>query len=211
MYTLYYSADACSLATQVILHELDQKVEIIEAQGVENFQQINPVGAVPVLIHHDENSVDTVLTEGAAIILFLLNKYDNNLIAAAGTERQQGIENILFANATMHPAYGRLFFIAQHIQHEESKLSAFASAAESINALWRVVENKLAAQAGDLPYLGGETPSAADILLSVYSRWGNAFPVTINLGEKTQKMLDGVLALPSFQRALIAEQKEREA
>lgn len=205
MYTLYYSPDACSLATQVILHELDQSVEIKNVQQVENFNAINPVGAVPVLV--DSNSV---LTEGAAIVLHLLNKHENTLLAATGNEYQQGVENIMFANATMHPAYSRLFFIAQHISDEKAKQSAFVAAAQSIAYLWQVVEQKLAAQENNASFLGGcflggELPSAADIMLTVYSRWGASFPVEIQLGPRVQKMIEGVLARPNFQRALAAE------
>ena len=221
MYTLYYSPSACSLATQVVLHELGQPVEIIDVQQLENFKDINPVGAVPVLVDHSlsntgEGYTDKALTEGAAIILYLLNKHENTLLPAKGHARQQGIENMMFANATMHPSYGRLFFIAQHISDESThgqkiRQAAFDTAAESINYLWQVVEQKLAIQAKDEKFLGGSflggsKPSAADILLAVYSRWGASFPVEITLGPKVQKMLAAVLALPSFEKALAAEQ-----
>lgn len=211
MYTLYYSPGACSLATQVVLHELGQTVEIKDVQQLENFKAINPVGAVPVLLDDDKGYTDKALTEGAAIILYLLNKHENTLLPATGHAHQQGIENLMFANATMHPSYGRLFFIAQHISDEsihdkKIKQAAFDTAAESINYLWQVVEQKLAIQAQGEIFLGGEKPSAADILLAVYSRWGASFPVEITLGPKVQKMLTAVLALPSFKKALAAEQ-----
>lgn len=212
MYTLYYSPDACSLATQVVLHELDQAVEIKNVQQVENFKAINPVGAVPVLVEHNNGEVDKTLTEGAAIILYLLNKHENSLLPAKADARQQGIENIMFANASMHPTYSRLFFIAQHISDEKAKQSAFDAAAESISYLWQVAEQKLEQQSAndsDLGgnFLGGKLPSAADIMLTVYSRWGASFPVEITLGARVQKMIDGVLAMPNFQRALDAEKK----
>jgi len=211
MYTLYYSPSACSLATQVVLHELGQTVEIKNVQQLENFKAINPVGAVPVLLDDDKGYTDKALTEGAAIILYLLNKHENTLLPAKGHARQQGIENMMFANATMHPSYGRLFFIAQHISDESThgqkiRQAAFDTAAESINYLWQVVEQKLAIQAKGEIFLGGEKPSVADILLAVYSRWGASFPVEIILGPKVQKMLAAVLALPSFEKALAAEQ-----
>lgn len=205
MYTLYYSPDACSLATQVILLELDQSVEIKNVQQVEKFKTINPVGAVPVLVDSDR-----VLTEGAAIVLHLLNKHENTLLPATGNEYRQGVENIMFANATMHPAYSRLFFIAQNISDEKAKQSAFDAAAQSIAYLWQVVEQKLAAQENNEAcirgrFLGGELPSAADIMLTVYSRWGASFPVEIPLGPRVQQMIGAVLAMPNFQRALAAE------
>ena len=199
MYTLYYLPGACSLATQVILHELDQAVEIIDKQKVDDFTSINPVGTVPVLVDNGN-----ARREGAAVILYLLNKHQNTMLPAAGAVRDIAIQDIMFANATMHPAYSRLFFIAQNISDELAKQSAFEAAAQAVTSLWQVVEQQLANQT----FLGGDEPSAADIMLTVYSRWGASFPVDILLGHNTQKMLDAVQAMPNFQRALAAEQSQ---
>jgi glutathione S-transferase len=202
MYTLYYLPGACSLATQVVLHELDQAVDIVDRQQVSNFTAINPVGTVPVLIDGE-----STLREGAAILLYLLNKHPSHMLPTSGADREQAIQDILFANATMHPAYGRLFFISQHINDESAKQAAFTAAAEAINTLWQVVEQQLAGQA----FLGGGRPSAADIMLAVYFRWGASFPVTIAQGSNTATMLAAVQAMPSFQRALTAEQAQSAA
>ncbi len=196
MYTLFYSPGACSLATHVVLNEIQQKVNIIDVQQQDNFKQINPIGTVPVLLDGDKT-----LTEGAAILLHLLTKHKNSLFPEHADQRQQAIQDIMFANATMHPAYNRLFFLTQNINDAAIKQAALDSAVQSINQLWKVVEQQLANQ----PYLGGDTPSAADILLSVYSRWGQYFPVNIVFGEKTLTMLDAVQNRASFKQAL-AEQ-----
>lgn len=202
MYTLYYLPGACSLATQVVLHELKQPVELIDKQQVTDFAAINPVGNVPVLVDGEHT-----LREGAAVMLYLLNKHSSPLLPSDQPGRQRAIEDIMFANATMHPAYGRLFFTERKLETSDAKQQAFDAAAQSIDELWQVVEAQLQSQA----FLGGEQASAADIMLAVYSRWGAAFPVTINIGAKTRRMLDAVLALPSFERALQAEQLQSAA
>ena len=46
MYKLYYLPGACSLAIQVVLHELNQPVAIVNKNTIENFNSINPVGVV---------------------------------------------------------------------------------------------------------------------------------------------------------------------
>ena len=109
----------------------------------------------------------------------------------------------MFANATMHPKYSLLFFIDQNINDEKAKQSAFRAAEQAINALWQVVEKQLS----DQEFLGGDEPSAADVLLAVYSRWGKSFPVNITLGANSEKMVETVLLRPSFQRALAAEEQ----
>lgn len=196
MYTLYFSPDACSLATQVVLHELDQPVKIANKDTTDDFAKVNPVGAVPVLVDGQE-----VLREGAAIMLYLLNKHPSSMMPSQNSDRQRAIQNIMFANATMHPAYSRLFFIAQQSLDTETKLSLFTSASENITSLWKVVESQL----DDQPFLGGQQVSAADIMLAVYCRWASAFPIDIVLGEKSQAMVNRVLKMPNFQRALDLE------
>lgn len=196
MYTLYFLPGACSLATQAILHELGQPVELIHKQDADNYETLNPSGTVPVLV--DQNRV---LNEGVAILLYLLDKHDNHLIDRDGEKRHRAIENMMFANASMHPAYGRLFFIERHIENTEGKQQAFNAAADAINNLWMAVETKL----HDKTYLGGESPSPADFLLTVYSRWGQFFPVGITIGPKAQRMIDSILTRDSFQKALQRE------
>lgn len=196
MYQLHFKAGTCALATQTILRELNQSVQLIDKNGNKDFMSLNPVGVVPVLVDGQQ-----VLCEGAAIILHLLNKHENSLLPQASVARQSAIENILFANATMHPAYGRLFFMGQHLPDGEAKDVGFNAAADEISRLWAVVEQKLS----DKPFLGGDTVSAADIMLTVYSRWGQYFPVEITIGQKTQRMLEAVTGLDSFQASLEAE------
>lgn len=197
MYTLYYSQGACSVATQVVLRELEQPFTLVDVKQQDNFKSINPVGAVPVLIDHDK-----VITEGAAIMLYLLGKHKSELFPEDEVERQIAIQHIMFANATMHPAYSRLFFISQQHVAEDAKQALLNAAAQNINQLWQVVEAKLA----DKPFLGGRKPSAADIMLTVYSRWGAIFPVDIVIGDKTQAMLDTIQSLPNFIKTDEAEQ-----
>ena len=197
MYTLYYSKGACSAATQVVLRELGQEVTIIDVQQLNNFKTINPIGAVPVLIDGEKT-----LTEGAAIMLYILNKHNSTLFPENENDRQQAIQDIMFANASMHPAYSKLFFLAQHVNDEKVKQETLNFAAKAINLLWQVVENKLT----NNKFLGGASPSAADIMLAVYSRWGDYFPVDIIIGEKTTTMLNAVQAMPSFIQTGQAEQ-----
>lgn len=199
MYTLYYSPGTCAVATQVVLHELDQDVTIIDKNHLNNFGEITGVGEVPVL-----RDGDKTLREGAAIILYLLNKHQNSMLPVDAEARQAAIQDIMFANATMHPAYSKLFFIAKNITDEQARQEVLNAAADAINALWTVVEQQLT----DKAFLGGNHPSAADIMLTVYSTWGQYFPVDIRLGKKTAAMLKAVQAMPSFVNTVEAQRVE---
>lgn len=197
MYTLYFIPGACSLATQAILNELDQESTLVHKLEADHFETLNPVGTVPVLVDGGK-----VLNEGVAIILHLLNKHKNRLIPESGDARHQAIEHMMFANATIHPAYGRLFFAQANVTDPAVRQQIFDSAAVAINKLWQVVEAKLE----HMPFLGGQDISPADILLAVYSRWGDFFPVDIVLGPHSRQMVDAVLKRDSMQRAIQREQ-----
>lgn len=199
MYTLYYSPGACSLATHTILNLLGQQTNLVNVANVEDFAEVNASKMVPVLVDGDR-----VLTEGAAIILYLLNKHENNLFPQSGEKRQQAIQNMMMANASVHPAYGRLFFAAANMEDSEAKTAFLNAATNAINDIWKTIEDKI--QEG--PYLGRSKVSPADILLAVYSRWGQFFPVDITIGPKTQKMIDLVVASEAFQVALKRETEE---
>lgn len=198
MYQLYYLPNACSLATQVVMRELELPVEIIDITGVENFKKINPLGNVPYLVDGDLG-----YREGAAIFLKLLEENENTLLPKTGEARRSSIQNLMFANATVHPAYSKLFFIVNAIPEGKERDAALRAAATSVSALWMVVEEQLQKQA----YLGGDSPSAADFLLAVYARWGTHLPVEIKIGKRASAMVTAVQARPSFVASLEAEEK----
>lgn len=195
MYTLYYFPGACSLAVQVVLRELNLSFELIDKNSVTDFEKINPTGTVPVLVNGDE-----IMREGAATLLYLLDKHRNNFITE--DNKQEAVENIMFANATIHPAYSKMFFLERIVEDQSTKEMLQQVAADKISKLWAIVEDRLS----DKPFLGGESISVADILLAVYSRWGQFFPANITIGAKAQSMIDSVIAMPSFQQAIEAEQ-----
>lgn len=192
MYDLFFSPGTCALATQIVLTELKQAVNAINVQTQPDFIEINPVAAVPVL-----RDGELVLTEGVAILLYLLDKHPNQLLPTDTQLRAQAISDMLFANATMHPAYSRLFFIAQNLP-ESQQSEALAYAAKEIDRLWSIVDQRLATQS----FLGGERYSVADILLTVYSDWGEYFPVTIQTGGHSARMITAIKALDSYRTAV---------
>lgn len=196
MYQLYFMPNACSLATQVILRELQQPFTLIRRDQVQNYTDLNPANQVP-LLRTDKQSI----SEGAAIILFLLQQHPNRWTDGKWPDLGQ-LQDLLFANATMHPAYGKLFFLGGAEMNPDDKNNLLQNAARRINTLWQVVEQRLQHQ----PFLAGSAAGVADILLTVYQRWDQFFDLPIVQGPLTQKMLATVRALPSFEAALAAEQ-----
>lgn len=196
MYTLYYLPGACSRAILTLLIELDQPVKLIDRTTVARYSDINPTGQVPVLVDGD-----LTLREGAVIIQYLLEKHQSQQLPGDHKQRYQFLQDLMFANATVHPAYGRLFFIDATLTEPDQKATAFDGAATALTTLWQIVEDRLA----DTPYMGGNEPNIVDLLLTVYASWGPNFPVTIPLGPRAERMIEGVTGLPSFAEAVRRE------
>jgi glutathione S-transferase len=206
MYTLYYMPGACSMAIHVLLNELCQDVKLENVsvpQGQPRspeFLKINPRGNVPTLV--DDGFV---VREGAAIILYLLDKHSNTLLPKSGKERASAIEWLMFCNATLHPAYGKGFF-AMHGLTGEPQEKVLSAAVTQINKLWADVETQL----GKTPYLAGNECTAADILLTVIANWSGNFS-GITIGPKAKQLFKNVVARPSYQKALAEEKVEYKA
>jgi glutathione S-transferase len=161
------------------------------------YLKINPRGQVPVLVDGDR-----VLREGAAILIHVLEKHDSLLLPKSGTARDEALEWLMFANATLHPAYGRTFFLKRNGITEGPLVDA---AIATINKLWEEVEQRLAAHT----YICGEHMTIADILLTVIANWVAPKPVT--LGENTKRLLKTISSRPAYQQALQEEQSEYKA
>lgn len=197
MYKLYYMHGACSRAIHALLLDLGQPVELIARDSVDDFRSINPTNQVPVLVDGD-----LVLREGGAIVLHLLNKHGAQAKFNSPREQAEFHQWLMFANATLHPAYSLLFFASLGLESDVAKQEVLQKAAARISGLWRIVEERLS----DRPFICGEKISAVDMMLAVYVGWGNYFPVEITLGGNTRELLQKVAEYPAFAHAVEAEE-----
>lgn len=208
MYTLYYSPGACSMAVHALLNELNQPVKLEAAKDASGkptaeMLKVNPRGAVPVLVDDGH-----VIREGGAIIAYLCDKHQSDLLPKSGKERATALEWLMFANSTLHPAYGKVFGLMKSgLPESDAKTQINTLYIEAINKLWKEVDAILAKQ----KYIAGETITAADILLTVIANWGLSFKPSIVLGDNVKRMVKDVSQRPSFQKALKDETVEYKA
>lgn len=193
------------MAVHAVLNELNQPVKLV--LGMENGKKmpellkVNPRGQVPVL--EDEG---IIIREGAAMIIYLCDKH-KQLIPASGKERAKALEWLMFGNATLHPAYSKVFGLLKGSLPEETKNLLMKSYIEAINKLWVEVDEVVAKQ----KYITGDNITAADFLLAVIANWLQTAKVGIQLGSNVQRYVKDVSSLPSFQKALKAESVEYKA
>lgn len=200
MYTLFYAPGACSMGIHVALNECGKpvKLEKVDLAAGQNrspdYLRINPRGQVPVLVDGEQ-----VIREGAAILIHILDKEGSPLLPKDGAARDVALEWLMFANATLHPAYGRVFFLKRNGVTDGPVMEAAVAA---VRKLWDEVEQKLAAQA----YICGASLSVADILLTVIANWSGGVPGGVAFGPNTKRLLKEVSSRPAYQQAMAAEQ-----
>ncbi len=199
MYTLYYMPGGSSFGIHALLVELKQKYTLKFYGDIPNYLEINPTGGVPTL--EDDGMI---LREGAAIALHLIEKHDSNLLPKSRPERTEALQWLMMANASIHPAYGKMFFIANNVKDEKLKIELFQAQAETISDMWQIVNKQLEGKA----FICGDEPTVADFLLPVYANWSRFFPVKINYGSNFLSYCVKMMQYPSFAKAISVENIE---
>lgn len=206
-YELYTKAGSCSMAIHAVMNELglDPQIHIMEAGNGPNglkspeYLKLNPRGNVPYIIEDGQG-----IGEGGAILTYLCDK-NGKLLPKDGIARAKALQWLMFANSTLHPAYGRTFWINSNLP-EEQREAALKAARSQIQDLWNYVEAELEKAGGS--YVCGSEICAADFLIATIANWN---PAAYKFGPKTKALLQNISARPSYQKALAAEKVEYKA
>jgi glutathione S-transferase len=193
MYTLYTIPGSCSSGITILLEKLRLEYKPVKREDVPNYSDIVPTNQVPALKTQDGQ----IITEGAAIVLYLLEKHDSPMLPAELSQKAEFLRWLMFDYATLHPAYGRMFAIQYKIQMDESeKKGVLQQSADYVSSLWAILDKELETKR----YITGEQPTVVDYLAAIYSSWGNNFQeVNITLGKNVERLIDQVSALAEFQ------------
>lgn len=205
MYTLYSISGTCSTGITVLLEKLGLNFQTIQRDDVPNYSQIVPTNAVPALKTEDGQ----IITEGAAIALYLLEKHKSDMLPTDLSEKAEFLQWLMFDYATLHPAYAKLFTIGMKVEIDESeKVKLMQQLGDKVSDTWAILDKRLAGQ----KFISGEQASIIDYLAAIYSSWGNYFPeVTITLGKNVERLIADVQNLPEFKAGYEAESTEFKA
>jgi glutathione S-transferase len=193
---LYISPGACSMASNIALHEAGIQFEISKvdkrtkrADGVD-FATINPKGYVPALQLDDGQ----VLTENVAVLQYIADLNPAAKLApVAGTmERYRLQEWLSFINSEVHKSFTPLF---SSEATEDMKTYSRNYLAKRLAYL----ESAL----GDKKYLMGDQFTIADAYLFTVLGWGAH--VGVDIGAKLKSYSDRVRARPHVIEAMTAE------
>lgn len=196
---LYFSPNACSLASHIVLRELALPFELIRVDNQkkltadgDDFLQINPKGYVAAL----QLDNGEVLTEGAAILQYLADQ-----VPAAGLapvngswERVRLQEWLNFVSSEIHGGLGVLF---KDAIPAEVKALFKATLFKRFAILVRALERQ--------DYLLGAQYSVADAYLFVVLRWAGFFDIDLQQWPALATFQKRIGERPAVIAALAAE------
>ena len=156
------------------------------------YMAINPMGKVPAITYGG-----TVITEAAAIALFLADLFPDAGLAPKADDPRRGtyLRWIVFNQAAVEPAVTDL---ALKREPGSPAMMSYGTYDATIDALTGALAKG--------PYILGETFSAADVIIGSGVRWMLMFKLLPQRAEFTS-YTERLLARPALQRAL-AKDKE---
>jgi glutathione S-transferase len=191
---LYYSPGACSLASDIVLHEAHIPIELVKVdlktkrtESGDDYVEINPKGYVPALQLDDGE----VLTENVAVLEYLSTLVPL-LLPQHGMAKWHALEMLAFISTELHKAFKPFFTPGAT---DEAKQRARATVEHRLGLL----DEKL----GTREFLLADRFTVADAYLYVMLRWAKKFGVTVP--KRLAEYSDRLTQRRSVKEALAAE------
>lgn len=198
MYTLYSIPGSCSTGITVLMEKLKLDFETIKREDVPDYTALVPTNQVPAL----KTPSGQLITEGAAIALYLLEQYDADFKAKSAEEKADFNQWMMFNYATLHPAYSKIFAVKWNSEESDQQAAIIKMLAQKASDTFAILDKKLEGQ----DFVMGDTPTIIDYLAVIYTSWGAYMPgVEVVLGENVKALVGRVSELPEFKAAYARE------
>lgn len=191
---LYWREGAAAMAPHAALAEIGIDYELVEidrdaAQNSPAYRTLNPLGVVPTLVDGDE-----VLTEAAAIMLTLGDRYPASRLAPA--DRTPYYRWLVFMTNTVQTAFLRFFYPERYGADVVGEV-----AAAELQELFAVLERRLEGR----DWLVADHRTGADLYLFMLTRWGRRLDPPAWDRPNLRGHFERTLALPGVRR-MVEEQ-----
>ncbi|HKB93964.1 MAG TPA: glutathione S-transferase family protein [Gaiellaceae bacterium] len=191
---LYWRPGTASMAPHAALAEIGIDYELVEidretAQTDPEYLALNPAGVVPTLVDGD-----VVVTESAAILLYLADRFPESRLAPA--DRAQLYRRLVFLTNTVQTAMLRFFYPERYGDGSVAEVAA-AEAGRWFDLLDRELDGA--------EWIAAGHRTAADLFLFMMTRWGRRLDPPAWDRPNLRAHFLRTLALPGVRR-MVAEQ-----
>ena len=203
MMKLFYSPNACSLATHIVLEEAGADYELVAtpvregAQLRPEYLAINPKARVPALA-----TDQGVLTETPALLAYIAQTHPAAKLAPLDDPfefaRMQGFNN--YISSTLHVAFAHIFRGVRWADDEKAVEAMAAKGPEVVGKSFALIEGLMTG-----PWIMGEAYATPDPYLYVMCRWSPRGGVDIADFPKIHAHMQRISERPAVKRALEQE------
>jgi glutathione S-transferase len=196
---LYYYSGACSLASNIALHEAGLPFELVKvdrrthkaADGLD-YSEVNGKGYVPALTLDNGE----VLTENVAVLQYIADRNPASKLAppAGSMERYRLVEWLAFISSEIHKNFSPLF---RDDAPEDTK--------QYVRKVLNIRLDYLSRAMGNRPFLMGEQFTVADAYLFTVLGWSRHLNFDLGKWPQLQRYVERVGARPQVTEALNAE------
>jgi len=175
MYTLYWSEGTASLAPRIVLEETGADYEVItidtgkSEHRTPEYLSINPFGKVPAMALPDGQ----IMTEAAAICLYLIEQHDLNHLAPPPKtpQRAEFLKWIVYLTNTIQENYKRYYHSERFLPKGGDTSAIREVGIKDLIEFWRPVEISLQSSKGT--FMLGKNISLLDIYITMLVTWFN--------------------------------------
>lgn len=197
-YALYTAPGSAGMLVHWVLLELNQPptLALIDlaggAQRTPDYLSLNPQGVVPTL--RCDNG--QVLFESSAIVMWLADQHPESRLAPnpSSPDRALYYQWMIYLAATLQPQF-RLWFTAERVLDGGAVTAVKTAVLSQIESIFAILDAQLASRG---PYLLGESPCAADFLLTMMMRWSRNMPKPATSWSNLASLANLMRARPSF-------------
>jgi len=170
------------------------------ATDSQDFLQINPLGKIPVLRHHDK-----VIWESNTIVRYLADCFAKDTwIASTAYERSQDERWMDWSIERLEPAFIGVFWGFYRTPTDLRDNNAIQNSIVKCETCLSHVGNYLA----DKDFLNGDSPSVADIALGVYLYRLWAIDLEIKFPDNIQRWYNRLSKRPGYRRWAMSDFSE---
>lgn len=204
MYVLHYFPGNASLMPHMLLREIGAPFELKPVDRANNeqkseaYRKLNPTGRIPVLVDDGRPVYET-----AAISLYLADRHPEAKLAppSGAPERGDYYKWMVLLSNALQTQYRAWFYAHEFVDDPAYVDSVKAATAARIGETF----GQLAVHLDANEWLMGETLSAADFYLFMFTRWGRALPSPPRLLPSLARHAAAIAARPAVRKALGVE------
>jgi glutathione S-transferase len=198
MYTLYARKGAGSFVVEAVLAETGQRCRRIEldygpdGKFPRNFLKLNPMAQVPTLVLPDK----TVMTESAAMCIYLADRYPRAGLAPAPRSAQRAVylRWLTFMATSLYSSELLMYYSERYTADPKGAAGVKSAATAALARQWNI----LGAALGKGPYLLGRKISAADLYLAMLATWSPDLPAFYRRHPNIRALVGRVKARPKI-------------